>query len=106
MTTIDFIEEIKVRLVEEIKPWIEEQVSQMYSARIKKATLSIEEAVEYTGISQSTLYIMVKEGQIPSVKYGSQNAHKKQIRFRLSTLDKWMDEQENQSLARPKGGTV
>ncbi|MEK5058601.1 hypothetical protein BK126_03190 [Paenibacillus sp. FSL H7-0326] len=100
MTTVDFIEEIKGRLVEEIKPWIEEQVSEMYNARISKATVSIEEAAEYTGISQSTLYIMVKEEQIPTVKYGSKNASKKQIRFRLASLDKWMDEQEQLS----KGG--
>ena len=95
MTTLDFIEEVKERLVADIRPWIETQVNELYSARIQKATLSVEEAAEYIGISTSTLYIMVREGQIPTIRYGSLSSTKKQIRFRLSSLDRWMDEQES-----------
>lgn len=98
MTTADFIGEVKNCLIAEIKPWIEEQVNELYRSRISKATLSVEETAEYIGVSTSMIYMMAKEKRLPAIKVGASTSMKPTLRFRLSAIDKWMDEQEKQSL--------
>ncbi|OPA77489.1 hypothetical protein BVG16_13625 [Paenibacillus selenitireducens] len=98
MTTLDFIGEVKECLISEIKPWIESQVNEMYKNRIAKATLTVEEAAEYIGVSVSMLYIMAREKQIAYIPVGAMSSLKPKMKFRLSTLDKWMEEQERKSM--------
>ncbi len=94
MTTVDFIEEIKQRLIQELQPVINGMVEEMYQTRISRATLTAEEAADYIGVSKPMLYTMVNEGQISCISVGSLNSQKPHYKFRLSTLDKWMDERE------------
>lgn len=84
--------------MEEIIPEAKRLVSDMYNERIKCATLSAEEAAEYIGVSKVTLYTMVREKQLPSFSVGSLSSQRPQIRLRLSSLDKWMEQQERQAL--------
>ena len=56
---------------------------------------SINEVSAYLKIPKSTLYKLSETGKIPSVKIG------KQLRFRKSSLDKWISEQERESIVIP-----
>ncbi|MDQ0091619.1 excisionase family DNA binding protein [Paenibacillus anaericanus] len=103
MTTTDFIQDIKNTIMAEITNDAKVLVDQMYTDRIKRATLSAEEAAEYIGVSKITLYTMVREKQLPSFPVGSASSQRPQIRLRLSTLDKWMEQQE---LLNMKGAIV
>ncbi|MNN82656.1 Helix-turn-helix domain protein [compost metagenome] len=78
-------------------------MNQKYEDRIKRATLSADEAAEYIGISKSLLYIMAKEKSIPWFPIGAAGSQKPQMRFRLSSLDRWMDEQERLNYYTPNG---
>lgn len=100
MTAIDLINEIRERLIEEILPVAKESADQHYADRIKRATLTAEEAAEYLGISKTLLYSMAKEKSIPCFQVGAAGSQKPQMRFRLSALDRWMDEQEQKNYAR------
>lgn len=51
--------------------------------------LSIGEVSKYLKIPKSTIYKLSRKGEIPSSKIG------KQLRFRKSTVDIWLDSQEN-----------
>lgn len=53
---------------------------------------SLNELSAYLKIPKSTLYKLSETGKIPSVKIG------KQLRFRKSSLDKWVSEKERGSL--------
>lgn len=50
---------------------------------------TLKEVGQYLKIPKSTLYKLVQKGQIPCSKIG------KQLRFRKSSLDKWLTEKEN-----------
>ncbi|KUP23173.1 hypothetical protein AWJ19_22825 [Paenibacillus sp. DMB5] len=69
-------------------------MNERYADRIKRATLSAEEAAEYIGISKTLLYAMAKARSIPWFPVGAPGSRKPQMRFRLASLDRWMDEQE------------
>lgn len=94
MTAVDLIEDIKSRIIAELLPEVKSTVDEMYKERIRCATLSAEEAADYIGVSKMTFYTMVKEKQIPSFPVGSLNSQRPQIRVRLSTLDRWMEDRE------------
>ncbi|WP_339211862.1 helix-turn-helix domain-containing protein [Paenibacillus sp. FSL L8-0333] len=94
MTANDLISEIKERLIAEIMPVAKKSADIQYADRIKKATLSADEAAEYIGISKTLLYTMAKEKRIPWFPVGVAGSQKPQMRFRLSALDSWMDDQE------------
>lgn len=97
MTANDLIGEIKERLIAEILPVAKESAEKQYADRIKRATLSAEEASEYLGISKTLLYVMAKDKSIPWFPVGAAGSQKPQMRFRLSALDRWMDEQEQKN---------
>lgn len=50
--------------------------------------LSLDELSAYMNISKSTLYKLVEKNQMPSCKIG------KQLRFRQSTIDRWLSGKE------------
>lgn len=52
---------------------------------------TINEVSKYLKIPKSTIYKLSQKGQIPSSKIG------KQLRFRKSSLDKWLSEKETRS---------
>ncbi|MCM8797822.1 MAG: helix-turn-helix domain-containing protein [Candidatus Omnitrophica bacterium] len=52
---------------------------------------TLEEVSKYLKIPKSTLYKLSQQGKIPSCKIG------KQLRFRKSSLDKWISQKENES---------
>ncbi len=49
---------------------------------------TLNELSDYLKLPKSTLYKMSERGKIPSFKAG------RQIRFRKTAIDKWIDEQE------------
>jgi len=61
--------------------------------------LSLNELVEYLRVSKSTLYQLSEAGKIPSFKIG------KQLRFRKSAIDKWIDREEKRKARWGKGKT-
>lgn len=97
MSTNDFVEELKTRIMNELLSEAKQMIDDLYKQRIQRATLSAEEAAEYIGVSKMTFYTMVREGQIPSIPVGSINSQRPQIRVRLSTLDGWMAKKEEVS---------
>ena len=53
--------------------------------------LTIDELSVYLKISKSTLYKLVREGKIPCQKIG------RHWRFRKETIDKWLDERDEEN---------
>lgn len=49
-----------------------------------KQTLSVREVAEMIGVSQTTIYTMVREGQIPHVRVRGR------IIFHKGTIEKWL----------------
>lgn len=95
MTTVEFIEDIKKSIMAELTPLANQLVEQQYAERIKRATLSTEEAANYIGISKTLLHDMARKKEIPWFPVGATGSQKPQRRFRLSSLDRWMEEQES-----------
>lgn len=57
--------------------------------------LTIDEVEKYLNIPKSTIYKLSQKGKLPSCKIG------KQLRFRKSSLDKWLTEKEEGILTQP-----
>lgn len=51
--------------------------------------MTLEELSVYLKIPKSTLYKLSQRGELPSSKIG------RQLRFRKSKVDKWLEKQEN-----------
>ncbi|MEV2910183.1 helix-turn-helix domain-containing protein [Paenibacillus larvae] len=51
---------------------------------MNKITLSVNEAAELLGLSNSTIYTMVREGQIPHLRVRGR------ILFHRDTIEKWL----------------
>lgn len=52
--------------------------------------MTVDELAAYLKIPKSTLYKLVREGQIPSQKVG------RHLRFRKETIDRWLDQREGE----------
>ena len=52
--------------------------------------MTVDELAAYLKIPKSTLYKLVREGQIPSQKVG------RHLRFRKETIDRWLDQQQEE----------
>lgn len=52
--------------------------------------MTVDELAAYLKIPKSTLYKLVREGQIPSQKVG------RHLRFRKETIDRWLDQQQDE----------
>jgi excisionase family DNA binding protein len=59
---------------------------------MKPATVKAKQAAKYLNISYWKILDMVKRGEIPHIKAG------KLVLFRKETLDRWIVEQEQQSV--------
>ncbi|EJW14407.1 helix-turn-helix domain-containing protein [Paenibacillus alvei] len=94
MSTDDFLEEIKERVYKEMVDKFKKDVEELYTIRIQRATLNSDQAADYLGICKETLYTLLKEKQIAAIPMGSAKSRKPNYRFRLSSLDKYLDEQE------------
>lgn len=55
---------------------------------MERSTLTVAEAAQYIGVSQDTMYNMVRENQIPYARA------RRRILFRKATLDDWLAKQE------------
>jgi len=62
----------------------------MSTVEIFEPLLSADEAAEHLRIHVKTLQKLARQKQVPSVRMG------KYWRFRLSTLDAWVTDQQNQ----------
>ena len=60
-------------------------------AKEPDSIMTIEEVAAYLKIPKSTVYILAQEGKIPCQKIG------RQWRFRLKTIDQWLDEKSRDS---------
>jgi len=56
---------------------------------MKKITMSVQEVAEILGVSQATIYQMVRERSIPFLKIRSK------IMFNKQTIEKWIISIEN-----------
>jgi len=52
--------------------------------------MTVDELAAYLKIPKSTLYKLVREGQIPSQKVG------RHWRFRKETIDRWLDQTDRE----------
>lgn len=52
--------------------------------------MTVDELAAYLKIPKSTLYKLVREGQIPSQKVG------RHLRFRKETIDRWLDQADKE----------
>lgn len=69
----------------------------MFSAEVKEitqATVNAKDAAKYIGVSYWMILEMVKRKQIPCIKCGVRKL------FRIATLDKWMQDQELNTVAQ------
>lgn len=57
-----------------------------------RTTLTAKEAAEYLGISYHLLLDLAKKSMVPHIRAG------KRVLFRTSSLENWMNEQEEQSI--------
>lgn len=94
MSTDDFMSEIKNQIYKELVESFKKDVEEIYAKRIQRATLTTEQAAEYIGVCKETLLTLVKEGRVPAVQINSINAKRPNYRFRLTTLDKFMENDE------------
>lgn len=60
---------------------------------LERTTITVKEAAEYLGVSDDTIYNMVRDKQIPFIQV------RRRILLRKDSLDKWMAEQEQKCLA-------
>ncbi|MBE3597756.1 MAG: helix-turn-helix domain-containing protein [Limnochordaceae bacterium] len=58
------------------------------------ATIDAKEAARVLGINRVRLYRLIREGAIPAIRIG------RSVRFRVSALRAWMDEQEQRASRR------
>ncbi len=68
----------------------EEEVFQKKEVPANGEIMKIDEVARLLRIPESSLYRLAEEGRIPCVKVG------KHWRFRMSTLSRWMDIQEEE----------
>ncbi|MEC1583673.1 helix-turn-helix domain-containing protein [Bacillus subtilis] len=59
---------------------------------MKRTALTPEEAADFLGVHKETIYIMVRNGQIPHFKV------RKKIFFRVDSLNEWIKQQEQNSM--------
>ena len=64
----------------------------MEESKIKPATITGKEAAKYIGISYWLVLDLAKKGKIPCIKAGDRYL------FRKETLDRWMQDQEAESI--------
>lgn len=65
--------------------------TQKNQAQAMREVLNIDEAADYLGIAPDTLYKYAAAGEIPAFKLGNR------WRFRLTTINKWMEKKEGES---------
>ncbi|OPA77445.1 hypothetical protein BVG16_13380 [Paenibacillus selenitireducens] len=95
----DFISEIKEVLLNELREAINQEIPKILDQR----RMTVAQAAKYIDVSEDILYLMCKEGVIPHYRAGSERSTRQIIRFRVSALDKWMEEQELKCM---KGATA
>jgi len=61
---------------------------------MKKSLMDFEETKEYLRVSRATLYRLLQTGRVPASKVGGQ------WRFRQERLDQWLEEQEEEHMAK------
>lgn len=59
---------------------------------MERKTLTAQEVADYIGVHLDTIYVMVKQKQIPHFRV------RRRIFFSRETIDAWMREQEQKSL--------
>ncbi|MCY8513505.1 helix-turn-helix domain-containing protein [Bacillus atrophaeus] len=59
---------------------------------MNRTALTPQEAADFLGVHKETIYIMVRNGQIPHFKV------RKKIFFRVDSLNEWINLQEQNSM--------
>lgn len=55
---------------------------------MERTTITVDELSEWIGISKDLVYSLCREKKIPHMRIG------KRILFKISSVEKWLDEQE------------
>jgi excisionase family DNA binding protein len=67
---------------------VKQLIEEMLKNRVQCQTVTAKEAAVYVGVCQDTLMEEVRKGKVPHTKLRGRYL------FRLASLDRWMDEQE------------
>ncbi|GJM80176.1 hypothetical protein HMSSN139_26720 [Paenibacillus sp. HMSSN-139] len=73
-------------------------VDEQFSVKVATATLSVSEAASLLGVTEETIYCMVREKRLPHFYMGSISSRKPKIKFRLSALEQWMVDEEKRNM--------
>lgn len=97
MATLDLLHDLKIALIEEVKPEIKKLIDEQFAVKVNTATLSASEAAKFLGVTEETIYCMVREKQLPHFYMGSISSRKPKIKFRLAALEQWILDQEEKN---------
>lgn len=98
MPTLDLLKDLKKALIEEVRPDVKRMVDEQFSVKVATATLSVSEAASLLGVTEETIYCMVREKRLPHFYMGSISSRKPKIKFRLSALEQWMVDEEKRNM--------
>jgi excisionase family DNA binding protein len=98
LPTDKLLNELKTAFIEEIRPDIQKIIDEQFSLKISTATLGVAEAAILLGVTEETIYCMVREKRLPHFFMGSISSRKPKIKFRLAALEQWMIDEERKNL--------
>jgi excisionase family DNA binding protein len=98
LSTHDLLNELKRELLEEIRHDICKIIDEQVSSKNATATLGVAEAAKLMGVTEETVYCMVREKRLPHFYMGSISSRKPKIKFRRSALEQWMIDEERKNL--------
>lgn len=90
VSTADFIEALKAEVSEDVFQRLMERFEPEIKQKLFHNVFGIKEAAAYLGCGVRTLQMMCKRKEIKFYRIGTE------YRFRQSTLDEWMKEQEQE----------
>ncbi|MGG3452516.1 helix-turn-helix domain-containing protein [Paenibacillus rhizolycopersici] len=98
MPALDLLKELKAALIKEVEPEIKKMVDEQFSLKVATATLGVSEAANLLGVTEETVYCMVREKRLPHFYMGSISSRKPKIKFRLAALEQWMIDEEKRNM--------
>lgn len=98
---VSTFEKLFSALVEEAATLAEKRVlEQLENVAVPDRVLNVKETAEYLGISEKLVYQLCSEKVLPHIQAGGLSSTKPRILFRQSTLDRWLQEQEEASVKK------
>lgn len=99
----DFMDAVVDRLAERLLPVVIEHVTAQMP-KDQDRVFTVDEAAEYSGISNKLLYLLLQQKQIPHIKAGVLGSRKPKILIKKSRIDAWIADQERASVQKEAAG--